>query len=84
MEQNKDISNKDGVWWKPIMFFYVRATSWIAIPLIIAVLAGNYVSSTIGSQTLFFAIVMAGFGITCFGIYREIRKYKKDLEKENK
>lgn len=84
MEQDSNISNKNSVWWKPIMFFYVKTTSWIIIPLLIAFLGGNYVSKTVGSQTLFFVSVVIGFGITCFGIYREIKVYKKSLDKESK
>jgi len=86
MEPDSNNSNKNnlsrhgGMNWKPIIVFYIKATSWIAIPLILAVLVGNYVNKSIGSQTLFFIFVMAGFGISCFGIYREIKKYKKDLD----
>ncbi|MEK7572493.1 MAG: hypothetical protein AAB493_01400 [Patescibacteria group bacterium] len=80
MEPDNNNSNKNNVWWKPIMVFYVKITSWIAIPLILAVLAGNYASKSIGSQTLFFIFVMTGFGISCFGIYKEIKRYKKKLD----
>jgi len=79
MEQNSNNSNKNDVWWKPIMFFYVKTTSWIIIPLILAVLVGSYASKSTGSQTLLFILVMVGFGISCFGTYREIKKYKKSL-----
>ena len=83
MDQDGNGLNKGGPWWRPIMIFYIKATSWIALPLILAVFAGNYVSKSIGSQTIFFIFVMIGFGITCFGIYREIKKYKNDLDKED-
>jgi hypothetical protein len=80
MEQDSSNFNKNGVWWKPIMIFYVKITSWIAIPLILAILVGNYIGKSIGNQTLFFIFIMIGFGISCFGIYREIKKYKKNLD----
>lgn len=94
--ENKDNLNKDkspvesinllsqieAKWWKPVLFFYVKITSWIIFPLLLATLTGRYVSKSIGSQTLFFAFVMSGFGITCFGIYKEIKEYKKDLDKK--
>jgi uncharacterized BrkB/YihY/UPF0761 family membrane protein len=52
------------------------------LPLLFGVLAGGYVGKSVGSQTVFFLFVMFGFFITCFGIYREIKKYKKDLDKK--
>lgn len=82
-EIKNDLNNKD-LWWKPVMFFYVKTTSWIVLPLILAILVGKYVGKSAGSQFLFLVLMMAGFGITCFGIYREIKKYKKDLEKDGK
>ena len=70
--------------WTPVIVFYVKTTSWIIFPLIFGLLAGKYVGSSTGSQTLFFAFIMIGFGITCFGIYKEIKEYKKSLDKNQK
>ncbi|MEI6580581.1 MAG: hypothetical protein WCO07_00195 [bacterium] len=80
MEQDSNNSNKNWALWKPVVVFYVKTTSWIIIPLILAVFLGKYVSESIGSQFIFFICLMIGFGITCFGIYREINQYKKDLK----
>jgi len=66
--------------WTPVVVFYVRTTSWIIFPLVIGWLLGGYVGESTGSQSMFFILMMASFGITCFGIYREIKKYKKTLE----
>lgn len=67
-------------WWRPVLFFYIKTTSWIIFPLIFALFTGKYVSNSFGSQTLFFVFVMLGFGVTCFGVYREIKQYKKNLD----
>jgi hypothetical protein len=82
MDEKRDNSNKksDKSWLKPVLIFYVKTTSWIIFPLLLGVLGGNYVSKSVGSQVLFFVFVMLGFLITCFGIYREIRQYKKGLD----
>jgi hypothetical protein len=82
MDKNSNIPNKNNDWWKPVMIFYVKTTSWIVFPLVIAIFGGKYVSKSFSSQTLFFLVVMVGFGVTCFGIYREIKQYKKDLDKK--
>lgn len=58
-----------------MIVFYVKTTSWIVLPLVIGLIAGQFIKN----QTLFFAFIMIGFGITCFGIYQEIKEYKKTL-----
>ena len=79
-----DLPNQDlKSWWRPILIFYIKTTSWIVFPLLFGVIAGAFVGKSVGSQTLFFAFVMLGFGITCFGLYREIRNYKKELDKKD-
>ncbi|HEV7701904.1 MAG TPA: hypothetical protein VGO63_00440 [Candidatus Paceibacterota bacterium] len=66
--------------WTPVLVFYIKTTSWIIIPLVLGLFLGKYVSQSAGSQALFFLFLMLGFGITCFGIYREIQNYKKTLK----
>jgi len=78
--ENKDLNKEsNNAWWKPVLIFYAKTTSWIIFPLLLGVLGGQYVSKSVGSQVLFFIFVILGFLITCLGIYREIKQYKKDL-----
>ena len=84
MEVDKKNQDNDKYYWRPVMLFYAKTTSWIIFPLFLALLAGKYVTKSFGSQSLFFIFLIAGFLITCWGIYREVRKYKKDLEIEDK
>lgn len=78
----EDIENKNSnsKIYGPVIVFYVKTSAWIILPLIIGLIAGRFT----GSQTLFFIFLMIGFGITCFGIYREIKEYKKTLKNGNK
>ncbi|MSU44630.1 hypothetical protein EXS45_00365 [Candidatus Nomurabacteria bacterium] len=62
--------------WQPVIVFYIKTTSWVVFPLVVGFIAGKFTES----QTLFFVFLMIGFGITCFGIYREIKEYKKELD----
>jgi hypothetical protein len=80
-ENNK--LKKDNSWMRPVFIFYAKTTSWVIFPLLIAILTGRYFGQSVGSQTLFFVFVMLGFIVTCLGIYREIREYKKELNKKN-
>lgn len=79
-KENISINQGNANWWRPVLFFYIKTTSWIIFPLLLGVLGGQYVSKSVGSQVLFFVFVMLGFLITCLGIYREIKQYKKGLE----
>jgi hypothetical protein len=65
--------------WRPVIFFYVRTTSWIILPLLIAIIFSKKIS-----PELYFLFVILGFGITCFGIYKEIKQYKKYLTEDDK
>jgi F0F1-type ATP synthase assembly protein I len=86
IENDKDINiekstNKSGEnYWKPVILFYAKTTSWIILPLLFGTLAGKYVSSSFGSQLVFFIFIMLGFLVTCLGIYREVKQYKKSLD----
>ena len=91
MDEDKQNFNNTGLprqggadWYRPVMFFYVKTTSWIILPLVLGLILGQYVNKSTGSQTLFFGIMFFGFLITCYGIYREVKTYLKDLEKEKK
>ena len=86
IENNQDI-NKESLpvqsemdYWKPVMRFYIKTTSWIILPLILCLLLINYIGKSISSQLVFFVIILLGFFATCFGIYREIKNYKKGLD----
>lgn len=85
MSEDKDKLNtegKDAAWWKPVMIFYAKTAGWIMIPLVISILLGGYVKQSTESQMLFFVSIMAGFAITCYGIYREIKEYKRGLDEK--
>ena len=82
-QDNKDINKNDLIkgtnWWKPVFIFYVKTTSWIVFPLFLGVLIGGYVGSSMKNQIMFCLFILFGFFVTCFGIYREIKTYKKSL-----
>ncbi|MFA6274344.1 MAG: hypothetical protein WC662_04240 [Candidatus Paceibacterota bacterium] len=84
MENKENNLKNDKYWWKPVMVFYAKTTGWIILPLVLATFLGKYVGKSFGSQSLFFVFVIVGFLISCYGIYREIKIYKKDLEKNGK
>lgn len=80
-ENTESNFSQNNQWWKPAMFFYAKVTSWIILPLAIALFLGKYARESLGSQVWFFIAVILGFLITCFGIYREIKTYQKEVNK---
>ncbi|MDQ3245113.1 MAG: hypothetical protein M3P22_02110 [bacterium] len=67
--------------WRPIGMFYVKTIGWVAVPALVAFFASSYLKM---SQTNFFITIVIAFLITIYGIYKEIKDYKKTLYKENK
>ena len=78
------MENKNNSIWRPVILFYAKTTSWIIFPLILGIFLAKYISNNTSSQILFFVIIILGFIITCFGIYKEVKIYKKNLEIEDK
>ncbi|KKR79866.1 MAG: hypothetical protein UU24_C0001G0025 [Candidatus Nomurabacteria bacterium GW2011_GWA2_40_9] len=76
-------SKNNSAIWRPVILFYAKTTSWIIFPLILGVLLAKYISKTTSSQILFFVIIILGFMITCFGIYKEVKVYKSTLDKQD-
>jgi hypothetical protein len=83
MESEKqDLDKQDKHYWRPVMVFYAKSTAWVLFPLILALVVNKYFLKDYDSQNVFLAVLLAGFGITCFGIYKEIKKYKESLDKK--
>jgi hypothetical protein len=81
VENTPEQKKNDYAYLQPVMMFYAKVTSWIIAPVGIAILVIRITKR----DDLFFIAVITGFLITIYGIYREIKKYKQDLEKqENK
>jgi F0F1-type ATP synthase assembly protein I len=61
--------------WRPVIIFYVKTTSWIIFPLFLGLIVSQFTEN----QTLFFIFLIIGFCITCLGIYKEIKQYRKEF-----
>ena len=76
--EEKEKTNKQI--YQPVMVFFAKTTSWVAVPAILALLIKKYLNI---SQIVFFIIIGIAFILTIYGIYREIKLYQKDLTKED-
>ncbi len=67
-------------WYRPALVFYAKTTGWIIVPLVVAIILLKYIQLSVGSQIWFFIAVIIAFIVTCFGIYREVKIYKQEVE----
>ncbi len=70
--------NKQNNWWRLILIFYARMTSWIIFPALLAYVMEKYVFVPVN----FLILVVIAFMISLYGIWREIKKYQNTLSKE--
>lgn len=72
-------------WWKPGMEILSEVSTWIVVPIVLALVFGRMLDNYYGTKPIIF-LCFAGLGflITCFGMYRVIKNYIKKLEDINK
>lgn len=78
MEEKKENLKQNKMDWSPIISFYIKVTSWIVIPAILAFLLKNNLTGI-----KFILLIIFSFLITCFGIYKEVKNYQSSIEKKD-
>lgn len=81
MNEEKQGFSGGGPWWKPAMQIFSEVSTWIAVPIIVALVAGKALDRHYGTQPVIF-LVFAGLGflVTCFGMYRIVKNYVKKVQ----
>ncbi|HAS80601.1 MAG: hypothetical protein UR25_C0002G0070 [Candidatus Nomurabacteria bacterium GW2011_GWE1_32_28] len=83
MEINKNENNNlsqtkpnGGIWWKPAMEIFSEISTWIAFPIIMAVMGGKILDEHYGTKP-FFLLALTGlaFLISSYGIVKAVKKY---------
>lgn len=84
--ENKQNLRQTGPWWKPGMVILSEVSTWIVVPIVLALIFGKMLDARFGTKPVIFLIFAGlGFLITCFGIYRVTKNYVeklKDIEKK--
>ncbi len=85
MTENNQNSNNNGPWWKPGMQIMGEVSTWIVVPIILALIFGKMLDTRFGTKPVIF-LIFAGIGFltTCFGIYKVTKNYTKKLKVEEK
>jgi F0F1-type ATP synthase assembly protein I len=77
----QDTENKP--WWKPAVMMFTQISAWVIIPVIGALFIGKYFDKQYGTAPLLFIILTGiAFLISLFGIWKILKKYLRNLEKE--
>ena len=78
-------SNTNGPWWKPGVQIMSEVSTWIIVPIVLALIFGKMLDTRFGTKPMIF-LVFAGLGFlaTCFGIYRVMKNYMKKLKETEK
>ena len=76
VENNKQNSNSNGPWWKPGMQILREVSTWIVVPIVLALIFGKMLDAHFGTKPIIF-LIFAGLGFltTCFGIWKTMKDY---------
>lgn len=84
--KNKAYSTSSGqVWWQPAMMMFLKFSSWIFAPVIIAVFIGRWLDNKYETEPfLFLATVGFAFLISMFGLIKIVKEEYKKIEDDAK
>jgi uncharacterized membrane protein YfcA len=80
MEDNKKLEKP---WWRDGMIIFVKVSSYIAVPIILASFLGKFLDKKYNTANLLFYIFIAlAFLSTIYLIWKEMKIYKKKIEND--
>jgi len=74
-----------GPWWKPAIEIFSEVSTWIAVPIILALIGGKALDNHYGTKPLML-LLLAGvaFLVSAYGIVKSVRKYAAKIKEEEK
>ncbi len=82
MNDNTPNSN-NGPWWKPAMQVFSQVSTWIAVPIILAVIAGEKLDEHYDSgHKILISLSVLAFVLSAYGIVRTVKRYAEKLKKQ--
>jgi len=82
IENNK---KQIGPWWKPAVEIFSEISTWIAVPIILALIIGKALDKRYGTKP-WLLLIFAGisFLISSFGIVRSVKRFIEKTKEEVK
>ncbi|MFA6106391.1 MAG: AtpZ/AtpI family protein [Patescibacteria group bacterium] len=78
--------SKDNAWWQPALILFFRFSGWIAAPVLIGALLGNWLDERYNNDKSFYIFFSVGFSfvISMFGLVKEVGREYRRIEEEEK
>jgi len=79
------VSNQDKqkLNWVPAVQIFSEISTWIAVPIILALIVGKALDTHYGTKPVWLLILAGvGFLVTAYGIVKSVRKYAAKVKKE--
>ncbi len=73
----KELDKKEKDWKVIALVFYAKTTAWILIPALLSLFVKNFFN--LNSQFIFPILIGLSFGVSCYGIFKEVKNYQKSL-----
>ena len=81
-EENK---KEKGIWWKPAVEIFSEISTWIAVPIILAVIAGKALDKHYNTAPwMLLGFTGIAFLTSSFGIVRAVKKFIEKTKEEVK
>ncbi len=75
--------NSGQAWWQPAMIMFLRFSSWIFAPILIAVFVGKWLDKKYDTEPILFLVTVGfAFLISIFGLVKNVKKEYGKIEKE--
>lgn len=76
-------SSEQAPWWQPGLILFSKLSTWIAIPILLALFIGKYLDKRLGTDPwLFLSFTGVSFIISTIGLVYESSKAMKKIEEE--
>ena len=86
MNKSENTNNFDkGPWWKQGVEVFSEVSTWIAVPIILALIAGKTLDNRYDTKPLWL-LILAGlaFLISAYGITKAVRKFSDKIQPPKK
>jgi len=83
---NNDLpTSSSGPWWKPAMQIFSEVSTWIVVPVVLALIFGKMLDTYYGTKPIIFiSLTGMAFLFSCFKIYYVVKNYMKKLQDTEK
>jgi F0F1-type ATP synthase assembly protein I len=78
----EDNKNNNRVWWKPAFEIFSEISTWIAVPIILAVIAGKALDNHYGTKPwMLIGSVIIAFLISSYGMVKAVKNFTNKIKK---